>query len=63
MSDRLPSEFCPFCDSERPALRWGIDAVSALERQYRCVECGRTWGVTGRQENLFDLESTELGLG
>lgn len=54
MSEQLPSERCPRCDSERrPTPR---DCGFGLLREYRCVDCGAVWSVEGRQETLFDLE-------
>jgi transposase-like protein len=59
MSERLPSERCPRCDSERPARL--LDCGLGLVREYRCADCGATWSVEGRQETLFDQEG-QLGL-
>jgi hypothetical protein len=54
-SERLPSERCPRCDTLRRPLLWSIDTVGAQVRAYRCVDCGATWSVDGRQESLFDV--------
>lgn len=58
MSERLPSEFCPKCGSERSATR--LDSGFGLVREYRCPDCLLTWSVDGRQEPLFEMEGELL---
>jgi len=54
MSEQLPSERCPCCDSQRrPRPR---DSGLGKVRAYRCLDCGAIWSVEGRQEMLFSLE-------
>ena len=58
-SERLPSERCPHCGSERRPIP--LDSGLGLEREYRCPDCRGVWSVEGRQETLLDLEG-QLGL-
>ena len=58
MSERLPSEYCPKCGSERRATR--LDSGYGAERAYRCLDCLLTWSVDGRQQALFEMEGELL---
>jgi transposase-like protein len=61
MSERLPSETCPRCGSERRPTP--LDSGLGLECRYRCPDCRAEWSVEGRQQQLFDLDGqTELDL-
>ena len=60
-SERLPSERCPHCGSERRPTP--MDSGLGLVRAYRCLDCRRTWSVDGRQETLFgSLDGEQIGL-
>jgi hypothetical protein len=54
MSERLPSQRCPFCGIESKPLLWSLDTINDLQRGYRCPNCSRTWSVDGRQESMFN---------
>ena len=53
-TERLPSERCPHCGSERRPT--ALDSGLGVVRAYRCLDCRRQWSVQGRQETLFDLD-------
>jgi DNA-directed RNA polymerase subunit RPC12/RpoP len=62
-SERLPSERCPHCGSERRPTP--MDSGLGTVRAYRCLDCRRSWSVDGRQETLFgsvDGEQIDLDL-
>ncbi len=54
MSERLPSEFCPRCASDRAAVR--LDSGLGAVRAYRCPDCLAEWSVDGSQLALFELD-------
>jgi len=54
MSERLPSEYCPTCGSERAAVR--MDSGFEQVRAYQCPDCLKRWSVDGRQLPLLELE-------
>jgi len=59
-SERLPSERCPHCGAERRPIP--LDSGLGLERAYRCLDCGRSWSVVGRQETLLTVEGEQGSL-
>lgn len=56
-SERLPSERCPHCGSQRRPTP--LDSALGLVRSYRRLDCRRAWSVEGRQETLFGQREGE----